>query len=267
MMPRMERFLSKKYMMKPEKFAELMERMHGIPVSVSMQRLRKSTENDPSFGMRSKQIGGSGSAASSFGMRVKLNPTTKDVEQKTSDASSNIRKEPQKMNMDASIATRKNQKNKGELEYRRENDRNRGQQGQHQEVGGHVQSMYSDIDMDTNPAHTKTDQELESAARISGRITDQGHVNYGWHQRNKNSAESVLDWRKRNGIKVVRGVGDYNTVTGPNADYYRETYHSTPVDYTGILQSPSDQIQRVPRAYDVSENITSDSYSRKPIAN
>jgi len=241
----MEHFLSKKYMMKPEKFAELMERMHGIPVSVSMQRLRKATESDPSFSMRSKQIGGSGSAASSFGMRVKLNPTANDVEQKTSDASSNIRKEPQKMNMDASIATRKNQKNKGELEYRRENDRNRGQQGQHQEVGGHVQSMYSDIDMDTNPAH----------------------INYGWHQRNKNSADAVLDWRRRNGIKVVRGVGDYNTVTGPNAEYYKETYHSTPVDYTGILQSPSDQVQRVPRPYDVSENVTSDSYSRKPIAN
>ncbi|NBS88501.1 hypothetical protein EBS67_00595 [bacterium] len=73
--------------MKPEKFAELMERMHGIPVSVSMQRLRKATESDPSFSMRSKQIGGSGSAASSFGMRVKLNPTANDVEQKTSDAS------------------------------------------------------------------------------------------------------------------------------------------------------------------------------------
>ena len=240
--------------------AKLMHSLYGVPIRTSVENLRKADpsftlrnqrqgNSDPSFTLRTGQRGGS---EASFTMR--------GGHQKEGDASANVRTN-QKINMDPSQAHRDGSHALNAQSSPRQRRESGGQQG-------HVQAMQSNIDMDTNPAHTMTDQELEGAVRISGRIEDPGHANFGWHQRNKGSAEGVLNWRKQNGITVVRGSGPRNKVSGANAAYYQETYHDHPVDYTGgLLGSPSAQVQRVPRPYDVSEGVTADSYSRKPIAN
>jgi len=240
--------------------AKLMHSLYGVPIRTSAERLRKADpsftlrnqkqgNSDPSFTLRTGQRGG---GESSFSMR--------SGDQKGDNASENTRTN-QKINMDPSQAHRDGSHALNAPQPSQQQRQSDGQQG-------HVQAMYSDIDMDTNPAHTMTDQELESAVRISGRIEDPGHTNFGWHQRNKASAEGVLNWRKQNGITVVRGTGSTNKVSGANAAYYQETYHDHPVDYTGgLLGSPSAQVQRVPRPYDVSEGVSADSYGRKPIAN